>query len=331
MRFPGLFLLTLALPLAHNTRVQAEDIQARQQHIVGGQPVAPADVLATVALLRTRVDELQENLTPQTLLGRISCSGVLVAPTVVLTAAHCVDACDVCGDRDEGFYLCEPCEAHPQPSESIYVAAGLRTFDDAWQAELVPVREIFMHEAYRSWPYWNFDYDGCGFDEAGNWGCPGLPLAREVHHLAVLILDVPVAGLDPVGLLQAEQLPGLTTGLAQGYGQRLPDGSQELLSQDDYLSLLNQTETPIEQIIEQQIVTGEGPGRSGVCFGDSGGPLYVEIDGAVAVAGVASLVRDDGEGGLCRSGSVHTSLPEHADWIYEKAPAALLSGQHSGG
>lgn len=207
----------------------------------------------------------------------------------------------------------------------------MRTFDDAWQAELVPVREIFMHEAYRSWPYWNFDYDGCGFDEAGNWGCPGLPLAREVHDLAVLILDVPVAGLDPVGLLQAEQLPGLTTGLAQGYGQRLPDGSQELLSQDDYLSLLNQTETPIEQIIEQQIVTGEGPGRSGVCFGDSGGPLYVEIDGAVAVAGVASLVRDDGEGGLCRSGSVHTSLPEHADWIYEKAPAALLSGQHSGG
>ena len=33
MRFPALFLLTLALPLAHNTTVQAEDIQARQQHI----------------------------------------------------------------------------------------------------------------------------------------------------------------------------------------------------------------------------------------------------------------------------------------------------------
>ena len=116
---------------------------------------------------------------------------------MVVTAAHCVDACDVCGDSNEGFYLCEPCEAHPRSTREIYVAAGFRTLDEVWQAEVVPVSDIFMHEAYRSFPDWNFDYSSCEVDDEGHLHCRGLALAAKPHDLAVLLLEAPVRGLAP--------------------------------------------------------------------------------------------------------------------------------------
>lgn len=331
MRLPSLFILALVLSLAQSTTVQADEVESNEEYIVGGQRVLPEDVRATVAVLRARDGEGPNDLMPSTIARRVRCSGVLIAPSVVVTAAHCVDACDVCGDWNEGFYLCEPCEAHPRSTREFYVAAGFRTLDEVWQAEVVPVRDIFMHEAYRSFPDWNFDYSSCEVDDEGHLHCQELVLAAKPHDVAVLLLEAPVRGLAPVTLPRLDDMAELTTGLAQGYGQRLPDGSEDLLSQEDFESLLNQTETPIERTIEQQIVTREGSNQSGVCFGDSGGPLYVEVDGALLVAGVSSLVRNDGEAGLCRSGAVYTSLPEHADWIYEKAPEAFSIRLSDGG
>ena len=76
------------------------------------------------------------------------------------------------------------------------------------------------------------------------------------------------------------------------------------------------------------ILTAEGTNRSGVCFGDSGGPLYVREGGGFFVAGIAVRVRLD-RTPVCGGGGIHTLAPAYADWIYEKAPEATpfrLSG-----
>jgi len=113
---------------------------------------------------------------------------------------------------------------------------------------------------------------------------------------------------------------------AQGYGLRAPPEYEGLLDQPQYLSLLNQTTTPIEQVTEQEILTGEGTNRSGGCFGDSGGPLYIQRRNELSVAGFLSRFRLDVEHPVCGAGSIYTSAPAYTDWIYEKAPEAIPGG-----
>ena len=90
MRLSYLFMLALAVPFAHTAAAGADEVDSREEYIVGGQPVAPADMHATVGLLLLGEDTGAEDLTPYTIPNYLRCSGVLIAPTVVLTAALCL-------------------------------------------------------------------------------------------------------------------------------------------------------------------------------------------------------------------------------------------------
>jgi Trypsin len=62
------------------------------------------------------------------------------------------------------------------------------------------------------------------------------------------------------------------------------------------------------------IVTVVSPARSGLCFGDSGGPAFASVEGALARVGVLSNGNPS-----CDGGDNYVSVPLFSSWIRETA------------
>ena len=320
-----LAMLSFLSVLVAGQPTRADEVDSRSDYIVNGNPTEAGELRGTVALLFAPEAEGPDDLPRSTLWTHFRCSAVLIAPTVAVTAAHCLDVCGYapCGfgeDDTSGCYVCEP---EPLPAGSLYIAAGLRTLDDVWAAEITAVRELVAHEDYLPSDRWILDSGTCEPRGEGEFVCERPGLATDLHDIALLLLEAPVTVLNPVRILPgSDDLVG-AAGTAQGYGLRAPPGYEGLLEQQQYASLLNETDTPIEQLTDQEVLTAAGTNRSGVCSGDSGGPLYFQRGNGIFAVGVASRTRLDTEAPICGAGAIYTSLPGYTDWIYENAPEAI--------
>ena len=306
---------------------RADEVDSRIDYIVNGSPTEAGELRGTVALLFAPEAEGPHDLPRRTLWAHFQCSAVLIAPTVAVTAAHCADVCRYapCGFGEDDTSRCYVCEPEPLPAGSLYIAAGLRTLDDVWATEITGVRELVAHEGYLSSDQWFYVLDSGTCEPRGEdeFVCEKPGLARDLHDIALLLLEAPVTVLNPVRILpRSDDLVG-APGTAQGYGLRAPPGYEGLLEQQLYASLLNETDTPIEQVTDQEVLTAAGTNRSGVCAGDSGSPLYVQRGNEIIAVGVASRTRLDTEAPICGAGAIYTSLPGYADWIYQNAPEAI--------
>lgn len=320
-----LAVLSLLSVLVRGQPAQADEVDSRNDYIVNGSPTVAGELRGTVALLFAPEAETPDDLRRSTLWSHFRCSAVLIAPTVAVTAAHCIEVCGYrqCGLEGDDPFRCYVCEPELLPANSLYVAAGVRTLDDVWTTEITAVRELVTHEGYLPSDRWIFDSGTC--EPRGEDGvvCEKPGLATDLHDIALLLLEAPVTVLNPARILpDSGDLVG-ARGTAQGYGLRAPLGYEGLLEQQEYSSVLNETDTPIEQVTDQEVLTAAGTNRSGVCFGDSGGPLYVQRGNELYAAGVASRFRMDVEEPICGAGAVYTSLPGYTDWIYENAPEAI--------
>jgi hypothetical protein len=248
-----------------------------------------------------------------------------------MTAAHCVEQCEheTCEWPGGETFECYRCARQPLPASALYVAAGWRTIDDGWSAEIAPVQDLIVHESYKTTDLWILDSGDCILETEDKLLCDKPGFGTDLHDIALLRLKRPLTLASPVPLLQRDDNLVGTNGVAQGYGTRTPSEYDALLEQDEFLSMLNETTTPVEDLTQQELLTGPGANQSGTCYGDSGSPLYVFKDGELFVAGFASRLRLDAEG--CGSGSLYTSAPAYAQWVYEKAPEAIFYGVRGGG
>jgi secreted trypsin-like serine protease len=171
----------------------------------------------------------------------IVCSGTLIAPSVFLTAAHCVNWMPSAGIDTHDVYV---------------------TFD--------PVYEIGVSTIYRGTYYINPDY---GHDRG------------DLHDVAVVVLDDPILDITPaslptLGLLDELKAAGELRNqefVAVGYGTVRDDktgGFHPLywegarrFAVGTYLSLTKSWLT-----ISMNPSTGDG----GTCYGDSGGPHFLD-------------------------------------------------------
>jgi hypothetical protein len=193
--------------------------------------------------------------------GRFRCSATLIRPTVLITAAHCTD-----GDVGRvlvdfrSFVAAGPTTGYPVAADP---AAGYT------QAEVEAAG--FASGVAHTHP----DYSN--FTDVDNW-----------NDVGVVVLDNPVttlptsriAGLNTLDAY-AQPLLNKTLFTAVGYGTevRKPDSGPQKPTPMDFPLERRYVEMPGQKLTPQILQTNgnekDPRGTGGTCFGDSGGPVFL--------------------------------------------------------
>ena len=211
-------------------------------------PAAPAGAIVggTVDTVHTNAGVVRFT----TVDGRFRCTGTLISPKVVLTAGHCTEG----------------------PATKVYVS-----FDDALQPDPEAAGISAAEKAARE----QFYIAGTAHPDPGWDG--KLNFAKQ-HDQGVVVLDAPAtskwpaikpAPLLPVGTLDANQgaLKNETFTLV-GYGVDIGAKKAQIVNQQRMMTTAPLKSVQSEVVTFQNSATDSKAG-GGSCFGDSGGPTFL--------------------------------------------------------
>ena len=227
--------------------------------------------------------------------GRYRCSATLVSPTVLLTAAHCTD-----GTLGKTLVTFDSVIAE-QPPSPFPVAADPSV--GYTQAELEAAGYLsgtaYTHPEYSD------------FTDLRNW-----------NDVGVIVLDRPVTGIAPADIAELGTLDAIaqsqlrkTLFTAVGYGTevRKPDTGPQKPTPMSYPLIRRYVEMPGQKLTPQILQTNGNEkdpfGTGGTCFGDSGGPVF--LDGEIVAVTSYGYTQN------CRylGGYQRVDIPVVADWL----------------
>jgi hypothetical protein len=269
-----------------------ELVSRQRAAIVRGEPAA--DSLPSLAAIVLRESNAGEERLA------VICSGTLIEPRVVLTAAHCVDR--------HG-----PARAPAGIERRWFVSfeadlTGLGRDDLELPPDAIPVSGTRGHP---------------GFSPAENTRV-GL---GPSHDLGLVFLDEPVADRTPSALVSPEAALALgpgTTVIVAGYGSRSPEGAAapedgpglktagtaavlEVGSHELRVGRPDQPTTPHERSLADK------------CGGDSGGPTFLQVRGEPVLVGLSSRGYDSSP--RCERASIDLRVDVFLPWILEQVAA----------
>ena len=258
--------------------VRSKETSPRDEHkIARGRDVAPGEWPFVVLILRV-LDLEQESFA--------SCTGTLVAPDWILTAAHCLVG-------EDGSVA--------NPSD-VFVVVGhdlIAINNSVQQGDTTSVRQatqVVPHPQYST-----------------------LILGR--NDIGLIQLDQPFP-ITPIKILtpaeEAQYAPSGTTAVAVGWGQT-ENGEQPTILQQVNVPLLSLAECRRRLrpfgLGQPDGTFCAGTAAEGARSGDSGGPLLVRFRSVWGQVGVASLASRDPE--LVGFPATYVQISAHYDWIHQ--------------
>jgi hypothetical protein len=287
-----------------------------QRHgIIAGVPAADAmfDPVGAVLIIE------RQGTTP----ARVRlCTGTLIAPDAVLTAAHC---------RPEGALHTPATPVLEAEADAVPVPRGLPRpraprqtqvafcLVDAVTSELatasrqpdgpcVTATAFVAHPDYAAPSPWD---EGLG----------------QAHDVALLLLQRPLQTPVPAQMLlppeAAVLVPGSSVAIA-GYGRAM--ALDEAAATAGPLGRKLVANSQLDGLSATEMLVGLPPCRHSKTFGDSGGPSFVQTVGGPRLAGLTSRLA--GTEGYA-AGTVDTRVDAAAAWVTATLQAACVFGQRA--
>ena len=274
----GLLLATTSGCLVATETESEADLGEGASPVIGGTAATKEQIFSTVALLAPGEPDY-------------ICSGILIAPSVVVTAAHCLY-------KDKNEY----CQTQYAPYDLVVVAGAL----DATTASAEQHYDIA-----KMLPYPGFV-------------CP-LPAFGKANDLAIVLLKGSITSLAPVPTIKFDKIksalsPG-TLVTIQGYGVRDVEMTQ--------FGQLYVAQTPYQQAKPTEFIAG-AMSAPDTCTGDSGGPVYLTVNGKEYLVGMTSRRNDGEQDAGCKvtpMGGIYTILGID---VYDKWLKAESGGAYAG-
>lgn len=236
------------------------------------------------------------------------CTGTLVAPTIVLTAAHCF-----CSPND-GFGSVKACNdqmnAIKQHSENaqyqfFFQHIGIR-----------PISNVIVHNDYRA---------------------EGKTVTGD---LALAILEEPIKDVQPAEWNNIEPVAKNARGFTVGFGRQNTAEDLAEIAQGVGTKAIGKISLSSCDTLRNNGFHSDGklcwPYKpldqiSSICSGDSGGPLFISVHGRWVVAGVTSFEAGNRRGDECKPGpnviAADTDVFSYRPWIEEQLAKTLTSIQ----
>jgi len=264
---------------------------ALESPIIGGTRSNPGDYPPVGVLLTSGTDGIFGPV------ASMFCTATLIAPDVVLTAAHCAEV-------ETLVYV----GGAQGVTNYFSLALDVRSVEQTvtMPADAILIKQMVKH------PGWDIS--------ALNTTSGGLV---DFKDIAIMILASPINSVTPALVLEADDVGGVRVGAnveIVGYGQRLSDDQTTT-------GVKYQAVSQIRQIGSSEMQIGSVPTElPQKCHGDSGGPTFLHVDDERApvlrIIGVTSHAFDDTD---CAKGGVDTMVYPYLTWL-DQALTAACSG-----